>query len=141
MTAPPIPLIVSIPAITDSALLLHPPGLFLHPSGLLLTVTVTLALALVGTLTPLRGGHGQHADSGPGALTVAQLLNQHTSAGRRALLTHPEYQSPNAARQRPRHPTSLAEEDLAELLELPAETRRDLTARPTHGERHRLVAA
>ncbi|SDK27347.1 hypothetical protein SAMN04487820_10681 [Actinopolyspora mzabensis] len=236
MTAPPIRLDASIPTLADSALLLqpstlllqpgalplqppvpriHPPGLFLHPSGLLLTVAVTLALALVGTLTPLRGGHGQHADSGPGALTVVQLLTQHTSpenrtphrtgktttvdaptsattrnpppppgsvlcpppgspletativfhgpdrspdsdwwdalghrpdpnptpAERRALLNHPEYQPPNASRQRPHHPTSLAEEDLARLLELPEESRRGLTAQPTHDERPRLLAA
>ncbi|SFT70437.1 hypothetical protein SAMN04487904_10658 [Actinopolyspora lacussalsi subsp. righensis] len=153
-----------------------------QPLGLLWLLGTVLALAVGNALAPLRGGHGEHADAGPGTLTVAGLLARHqkpnsaehrddsattgnstpgascgpipqgsllerativlhgpdrspdsgwwdalghrpdpnpTPAERLALLNHPDYRPPNAARQRPRHPTSLAEEDLARLLSLP----------------------
>ncbi|WP_019856032.1 hypothetical protein [Actinopolyspora mortivallis] len=165
------------------------------PFGLLGTLGTVLALALVGALAPLRGGHGQHADAGPGALTVAGLLaraensareegapgGEHlpgdrpgnseaslgaatvvlhgpdrspdsdwwdalgywpspnpTPAQQRAMLDHPEYQPPSTARQRPRYPVSLAEEDLAALLGLP-ERPHGHPPEPGYVGRHRLV--
>ncbi|SDK28617.1 hypothetical protein SAMN04487820_106145 [Actinopolyspora mzabensis] len=157
------------------------PAVLHQPFGLLWLLGTVLALAVGSALAPLRGGHGEHADAGPGTLTVAGLLARQpnsdpakhhdgsttghstpgascgpippgsllrrativlhgpdrspdsgwwdalghrpdpnpTPAERRALLNHPEYQPPNASRQRPHHPTSLAEEDLARLLSLP----------------------
>ncbi|SFD85896.1 hypothetical protein SAMN04487819_104150 [Actinopolyspora alba] len=152
-----------------------------QPLGLLWLVGTLLALAVGSALAPLRGGHGEHADAGPGALTVAGLLTRQpnsdsakhhdgstsgdstpgascgpipsdslletativlhgpdrspdsgwwdalghrpdpnpTPAERLALRNHPDYRPPNASRQRPRRPASLAEEDLARLLSLP----------------------
>ncbi|PRW63336.1 hypothetical protein [Actinopolyspora mortivallis] len=172
-----------------------PLALLNQPFGLPGILGTVLALALAGALTPLRGGHGEHADAGPGALTVAALLARSgdaareeedpagghlpsglprlpealsgaatvvlhgpdrspdsdwwdalgywpspnpTPAQRCAVLEHPEYRPPNAARQRPRHPVSLAEEDLAALLGLP-ERPHGHPPEPGYVGRHRLV--
>ncbi|ASU77073.1 hypothetical protein CDG81_00600 [Actinopolyspora erythraea] len=157
------------------------PALLHQPLGLLWLIGTVLALAVGSALAPLRGGHGEHADAGPGALTVAGLLARQpssdsakhhdgsatenstpgvscgpvpqgsllerativlhgpdrspdsdwwhtlghrpdpnpTPAEKLALLNHPDYQPPTASRQRPRHPTSLTEDDLTRLLNLP----------------------
>ncbi|ASU77023.1 hypothetical protein CDG81_00275 [Actinopolyspora erythraea] len=196
------------------AVLVQPLGLLLvQPPGPLIALGTALALALAGTLAPLRGGHGEHADAGPGALTVAHLLTQHTPTPNRpahhtttgntvdgaasttprphppasgrpwfpppgsllerativlhgpdrspdsdwwhtlghrpdpnptpaeklALLNHPDYQPPTASRQRPRHPTSLTEDDLARLLSLPEP--REHAPEPGYIGKHRLVTA
>ncbi|WP_207631130.1 MULTISPECIES: hypothetical protein [unclassified Actinopolyspora] len=62
------------------------PALLHQPVGLLWILGAVLALALGSVLTPLRGGHGQHTGVGPGALTVAGLLDRHRApepSGRR----------------------------------------------------------
>ncbi|ASU77725.1 hypothetical protein CDG81_04670 [Actinopolyspora erythraea] len=50
-----------------------------EPLGPLWLLGAVLALVLCGVL-PLRGGNGQHADSGPGALTVRGLTERHALA-------------------------------------------------------------
>ncbi|MGJ7908992.1 hypothetical protein ACOQFL_21225 [Actinopolyspora sp. H202] len=177
------------------------PAVLHQPLGLLWLMGTVLALAVGSVLAPLRGGHGEHADAGPGALTVAGLLAQQpnsdpakhhdgsatgnstpgascgpippgslletativlhgpdrspesdwwdalghhpspnpTPAERRALLNHPDYRPPNTARQRPRHPTSLVEEDLARLLSLPEVP--EQIPEPGYIGKHRLNAS
>lgn len=55
-----------------------PLALLDEPAGLLLVLGTVLALALGSVLAPLRGGHGQHAGAGPGALTVHTLTTEPT---------------------------------------------------------------
>ncbi|WP_017972740.1 hypothetical protein [Actinopolyspora halophila] len=53
------------------------PALLQQPVGLLPILGTVLALALGSAFAPLRGGQGQHTGAGPGALTVAGLLDRH----------------------------------------------------------------
>ncbi|MDR7301950.1 hypothetical protein [Haloactinomyces albus] len=59
--------------------MIAPPGF-----GVVSMLGAVAVLTAVAGVIPLRGGHGQHADAGPGALSVWQL---HEPAG-------PEFESP-----------------------------------------------
>ncbi|WP_190820288.1 hypothetical protein [Saccharopolyspora pogona] len=46
-----------------------------EPGSLLVFLGVVAAVLVVAALLPLRGGNGQHADAGPGAVMVWQLVD------------------------------------------------------------------
>lgn len=139
-----------------------PLALLDEPAGLLLVLGTVLALALGSVLAPLRGGHGQHAGAGPGALTVHTLTAEPTgtSSPRR---TDPAARTPARAPEpvgwpstdpdqpHQSHPTvavsplrhalthgpSLAEQDLAALLGIAAHPD-SYAPEPGYIGRHRL---
>ncbi|MEV6229409.1 hypothetical protein AB0L88_16225 [Saccharopolyspora shandongensis] len=45
------------------------------PSNVLGFLGVVVAVSVVAALLPLRGGHGQHANAGPGSVMVWQLID------------------------------------------------------------------
>jgi hypothetical protein len=55
------------------------------PSHVLGFLGLVVAVSVMAALLPLRGGHGQHANAGPGSVPVRQLFDAITTDTR-----HPE---------------------------------------------------
>lgn len=92
--------------------------------GVLAVLGATLLAAIVGCL-PLRSGGGQHAGSGPGALTVQHLAAEHHAAPAEPEIEWPT-DDPDALTDWLWHPTARATARLLEpgyLAEPPARTR------------------
>ncbi|NYH80819.1 hypothetical protein FHR84_004187 [Actinopolyspora biskrensis] len=144
---------------------MHPLALLDEPAGLLPVLGTVLALALGSVLAPLRGGHGQHAGAGPGALTVHTLTAEptgttpphRTGPPARAPVRAPDPvhwpttdpdqpHRPNPAgtagqlRHALAHGPSLAEQDLAALLGIDAHPD-SYAPEPGYIGRHRLNSA
>ncbi|WP_017972608.1 hypothetical protein [Actinopolyspora halophila] len=144
---------------------MHPPALLDEPAGLLLVLGTVLALAVGSVLAPLRGGHGQHAGAGPGALTVHTLTAEPTGTtpphrtgppARAPARTPDPVHWPTTDPDRPHQPNSasiagplrhtrphvpsLAEQDLAALLGIDAHPD-SYGPEPGYIGRHRLNSA